>query len=161
LHELLRQYAEERLDETPDDKESVQDLHSAFYADRLQQLEGKLKGAQVLAGLAAIETESDNIRVAWQWMVTYCNEEAIQKSLRSLILYYLMRSRRREGDLAFGLLSTCLDAEDNLLLVQVLVAQASFKISFDQAKFMERARRGLTIWRKLGCPSGAASIMGY
>ena len=44
MHELLRQYAAEKLDESPDEEERVRDRHGAFYVAALQRWGKELKG---------------------------------------------------------------------------------------------------------------------
>ena len=161
MHELLRQYAEEHLHQTSGETETVQDLHSRYFADFLHQQEYRLKGPQLATALNEIEAEIDNIRVGWQRAIVRCDLDAIGASLQSLILFYMMRSRRQEGDQTLSLVLPCLETVEDLLLAQALMALASFKISRDHSKFIELAGRGLEICRNLGSPSGLGLSVGY
>ena len=44
LHELLRQYAEEKLDATADGGQAVRDRHAAYYAAALARWTSEIKG---------------------------------------------------------------------------------------------------------------------
>jgi len=96
IHELLRQYAEGRLD-LADSVESVRDAHSAHYAEFLQQRELDLKGRRQTGALNEIEADIENIRAAWLWALYRKNEAAINPAVESLTLFCEMRSRFVEG----------------------------------------------------------------
>ena len=62
VHELLRQYAEGKLNDEPAERERVLDLHSAYYAELLDR-----KKIEIDRGYhRAMLPELDNIRAAWQ-----------------------------------------------------------------------------------------------
>ncbi|GIK67383.1 MAG: hypothetical protein BroJett018_51770 [Chloroflexota bacterium] len=69
LHELLRQYAEEKLREDEALYQDARTLHSRHYLGWLARLEPNLKCARQLEALKSIDKELDNIRVAWNWAV--------------------------------------------------------------------------------------------
>ena len=52
LHELLRQYAAERLDLAPEQEEGVQERHCSFYSAALEPWAGELKGPTPARGSA-------------------------------------------------------------------------------------------------------------
>jgi DNA-binding SARP family transcriptional activator/predicted ATPase len=56
IHELLRQYAERKLAEHPEERERIGDLHCAYYA-QLSGQEGRWRGLPV---------ELDNLRAGWR-----------------------------------------------------------------------------------------------
>jgi predicted ATPase len=68
LHELLRQYAEERLSEQPDDARQVHESHCDFYLDYVGDRAVSVVIHTSPAALADIEVEFDNILAACDWV---------------------------------------------------------------------------------------------
>jgi predicted ATPase/DNA-binding CsgD family transcriptional regulator len=101
LHELLRQYAEEKLTASPLETERVQDLHCAYYADFLHRGWAAVNGVKQKETLEEIETEIGNIRAGWAWAVRRQSETEIGKALDSLWFFYDTRGLFQEGEQAF------------------------------------------------------------
>lgn len=111
-HLLLWQYAAEKLDETPPEKEKVQALHSHYYAAFLHGKERLLIGGQQKEALAEINTEIENVRAGWRWAVAHGDLTAIEPALESLFHFYDIRSWFQEGAEAFGWAATSLRGEE-------------------------------------------------
>ncbi len=101
MHELLRQFALEKLDEAPQERQRTQDRHAVYFSQFLQRQESRLKGSQQLPALAEIDAEIDNVRVAWRRAVEVGMELEIRQAMNGLVLYYQMRSRQPEALEAF------------------------------------------------------------
>ncbi len=67
VHELLRQYAEEKLDRDAAAGEAARDRHCAYYTAALEQWEADLKGPRQRVALAEMDAELENARMAWEW----------------------------------------------------------------------------------------------
>jgi predicted ATPase/DNA-binding SARP family transcriptional activator len=102
MHELLRQYAAEKLQETPLEAELVQDRHCAYYAAFLQEREGRLKGAEQLETLAEIGGDIENIRAGWRWAIAHEKPAEIGRASEGLWYFYSMYSWFQEGVETFG-----------------------------------------------------------
>jgi tetratricopeptide (TPR) repeat protein len=102
IHELLRQYAAERLGEVPGARETAKDRHCAHYAQLLHAKEADLIGRHQREALAEIEAEIENVRAAWNWAVDQGKIEEIDHSLESLAEFYRIRGRFQEGEQAFA-----------------------------------------------------------
>ncbi len=79
IHELLRQYGEEQLNASPKARKQALDLHRAYYMGVLAECEIKIDflGKQKEA-IATINTEHENIRLAWKRAIEQgCFEEVI------------------------------------------------------------------------------------
>ncbi|MDX1435359.1 MAG: tetratricopeptide repeat protein [Anaerolineales bacterium] len=80
IHELLRQFAEEKLEESPEVAQAARDRHSGFYAEFLTEV-----GAQVHAGETdEAYQEIDNIRVGFRWAVRSEKIPIVQQYLPGL-----------------------------------------------------------------------------
>jgi predicted ATPase/DNA-binding CsgD family transcriptional regulator len=105
LHELLRQYGEARLDETPAEVELAQERYCAYYADFMAQREGDLFQAthpdNQSEGLIKIETEIENARQAFYQAVERSALAEIRQFLLSLWYFYEIRGGYQEGEAVF------------------------------------------------------------
>jgi len=70
LHELMRQYGEERLREDETAWRAAKNSHADFFVDYVAKQAIKLTGSEQLAGLEAMELEFEsNIKSAFDWLV--------------------------------------------------------------------------------------------
>jgi tetratricopeptide (TPR) repeat protein len=112
LHELIRQYAALRLSEDAGEDERVRDQHAIYYAQRLADWEAALKGARQAETLDEMAMEIDNLRQAWQRLVSCCDFDChentffhpslFRSSLFSLSLFFELRCRYWEAVQVFG-----------------------------------------------------------
>jgi predicted ATPase/DNA-binding CsgD family transcriptional regulator len=102
IHELLRQYGQEKLESLSVEHEQTLDLHSAFYADFMGQCEQDLKRSRQMEAVREIEAEVDNVREAWHRAVTRHKSVEIQKYMWSLLIFYDMQGWLLEGEETFG-----------------------------------------------------------
>jgi tetratricopeptide (TPR) repeat protein len=100
VHELLRQYAEEKLDQEPAAGKAARDLHCAYYTAAVQQWEADLKGPRQQAALAEMDIEIENARASWDWAVEQSQVDRLNRAMEGLCLYYWRRSRNLEGGAA-------------------------------------------------------------
>ncbi|MCB0107874.1 MAG: tetratricopeptide repeat protein, partial [Caldilineaceae bacterium] len=68
IHELLRQYAAEKLAETSE-MATIRAAHAAYFAQLMQQQERGLKGREQRQAKAAIAADFENVRQGWLWAV--------------------------------------------------------------------------------------------
>jgi predicted ATPase/tetratricopeptide (TPR) repeat protein len=110
LHQLLRQYAAEKLEQIPELKETTYNRHSRYYSAFLQQQEKALKGEKQEQALVEINTEIDNVRRAWRWALIQLEQgqnlttalTVIHQAAEGLCLFYVGRDWYQEGEEAFG-----------------------------------------------------------
>ncbi len=129
LHELLRQYAAEKLHASPNENHQTHDLHCAFYAELMNQQWGHLQSNQQRAAMHTIQTEIDNVQIAWQWAVELKRATEIEKILESFWFFY---DARLWFDTAEKALKSAIDAfspikaEHSLLYSKLLVRYGLF-----------------------------------
>jgi predicted ATPase/DNA-binding CsgD family transcriptional regulator len=100
IHELLRQYAKERL-EAAGQADTARDAHCAYYAEFMRQRRADLRAHRQIAALDEIEADFENVRQAWGWAVKEKNYAAIARSSESMYAFCDMRSRAHEGEALF------------------------------------------------------------
>lgn len=103
VHELLRQYAGEKRDEMPGEREQLLERHSGYYAAFLQEREEALQGRNREETLAEIDQEIENVRLAWRWLASQANMRAIENCLEGIFLFYDLRGWLKEGEEALRL----------------------------------------------------------
>jgi tetratricopeptide (TPR) repeat protein len=102
FHELIRQYADLKLQDSPKEHIQTHEEHANYYAALLHQWESQLQGPRQQEILAAGSVEIDNLRRAWDWMVTHRQASNLQQSLFGLFELYDIRNWSQEGSILFG-----------------------------------------------------------
>jgi len=103
LHELVRQYARERLNNSGTLEETYE-RHFEFFLSLAEESVSKLRGEEQIAWLSLLEEDYDNLRTALEWSIGddmhHVGEPIPQKSLRlTSVLYsfWAMRGYWSEG----------------------------------------------------------------
>jgi len=92
MHELLRQYAEAKLNEMPGALNAAQDQHCAYFAELMEQQAPRLKSAAEKEALGLIESEFDNVRTAWDFALAAEQFDVIGKSAEALALFCFIKA---------------------------------------------------------------------
>lgn len=101
IHELLRQYAAERLAEAPESVAQTYEAHCTFYANFVQQHAEALLGGQQRQAVAAIAAEYDNILAAWRWALNGLKLTEFERLTGPLQGLFQFQSRYLEGATAW------------------------------------------------------------
>jgi tetratricopeptide (TPR) repeat protein len=96
VHELLRQYASERLVEMHAE-EAVRSRHGRYYAEALQRWGHELVGARQLDALSEMDSEIRNVRAAWEWAAGHRLANQQLQGMEGLCRYYEWRGRHSDG----------------------------------------------------------------
>jgi predicted ATPase len=108
IHELLRQYGEQKLLDLSIDLKGLKDRHSQYYcnwfADQVNPSTMISKGQKaVLDGMSA---ELENTRAAWNWALQNQDLKPLLLVKTALGLYYAWRGGFKEGERTFQSLSS-------------------------------------------------------
>lgn len=106
IHELVRQYAAEKLGDT----EPLLEAHCAHYADFLYRREEDLRGGRQLGASNEIAEELDNIRAAWEYAIKQGNSQALSRMTNTYSLFCQFRGRYQEAYHAYQNAIKCLAA---------------------------------------------------
>lgn len=160
LHELLRQYGEERLRSDPVVNNEVHDRHCAWFAAYVQRRELRLTSHQQVAALAEMDADAGNIRAAWRWAARHGRAAEINRYAHGLWLYHVVRGRMADGDALFGEAVAALgrlvaDGEDDPVAVRALatslVRQGGFRNGLGHyAQARELLEAGIALLRQVG-----------
>ena len=97
IHELMRQYALEKLLQSPEIEKHARERHASFYCVALSSWENGLKGPDQVKLLPVIRREIDNIQAAWVWATQEKQIEQIKMGLEGLCYFYLRTLRNQDG----------------------------------------------------------------
>ncbi len=150
IHELLKQYANERLGENPLDEEQAHERHCNYYAEFLSHQEVRLTGPDQLAAATEIDAEIDNIRSAWRWAVEKAKADAIMQSLGCLLVYNQIRTRTREGAEMFNRAAQRFEAAGGQILGDLCVHAAWFEANLgNNEKAAGLYQKGLALLKEV------------
>jgi predicted ATPase/DNA-binding CsgD family transcriptional regulator len=107
LHELLRQYATERM-ESAGDLEAIWTAYSAYYINFVCQRERKLISPYQTKALDEIQKDFDNIRQAFSRAIRNRDFDSAWPAFSGLYAFCDMRTRFYEGEAIFRLAKECL-----------------------------------------------------
>jgi predicted ATPase/DNA-binding SARP family transcriptional activator len=110
LHNLLAQYARERLEAEDDDIATLEHGHATYYLGWLAEQEQPLTGHDQRSALAAIEEDFGNIHAAWMWAVHERDVQLLQPAMHPMWLYLVIRGLMRDGASVFHSVVDALDA---------------------------------------------------
>lgn len=166
MHELLRQYAEARLAETPAEAQVVRERHSDYYTGMIAHRAPDLRGVKQGAILLEFEAEIENLRVAWDTAVEDGRAEALATAAYGLWLFTEITGRNRELQAMMqrgvDLLAAESDAEDAEPQRRLALGRMLFLLGSVYVRTGEHDRgdalveRGLELVRTLGEPDDVA-----
>lgn len=90
IHELLREYGEEKLHEKVEDHREIGNRHSQYYLDFINLRESKITGEMQIEARDAIQPEIENIRAAIRWGAADGDEQTVHTALQVLSDFYFM-----------------------------------------------------------------------
>jgi tetratricopeptide (TPR) repeat protein len=90
IHELLRHYAQEQLDNSGEEI-AAYEAHARHFADYMAEHWSQLKGHRQKIALLEIENDIENVRAAWDFWTRIGNVAELKKFLHSLWVVYDIR----------------------------------------------------------------------
>jgi predicted ATPase/DNA-binding CsgD family transcriptional regulator len=101
LHELLRQYTLEQLNQNEAEAAEAYRRHSQYYAGLLAARKAAIVGGRQREAIQELAEEIANIRLAWDWLVQELQVAEIQQAGYSLSELYHFQSRIKEAVATF------------------------------------------------------------
>jgi len=159
MHELLRQYASEKLDAHPVDFDRVRQRHCRYYVSFLASRARYFPSRLVKKVRDEIRIDLENIRAAYDWMLEHWKSEEMLPALHNLFDFFQV-DNWHEGVEAFRKASYILKEQRGLRidggstesrpLLFCMVSQAFFQASLGEVKPAESiARQCLPLLRDL------------
>ena len=165
IHELLRQYAAQKLESYAEETAVTAQQHALYYTTFLQQQTDALHRAQQLSAAQAIERDMENVRAAWRWLTTVCAdldlvETAVSQAQKPLVNFHHRRNLHEEGaNLCRQATAVLRRLPPAVPLAYSLTYEASFLIQLGQLTAAETyLQEGLTLFDQLDHPAGLAEV---
>jgi predicted ATPase/DNA-binding SARP family transcriptional activator len=147
IHELLRQYAAEKLNDSPTEWERTQDRHADYYLAFLRQRADELKGPHGRVAFLEISSDIDNVLEAWNRAITQKSFAILGKSAEGLLTFSdyggepseglaVLRRARQEMEWKRRGEAGDQGAASDLIMAQLLRAEGSL------AHFLSRVSEG-------------------
>jgi signal transduction histidine kinase/predicted ATPase len=156
IHELLRQFAEEKLSENPQSVKQTHDLHCTYYADFLYESKAEfIVYDHNSPSVFRINADLDNIRVMWDRAIAHQKFEVMDRASDSLFHYHVIRDTYGEAAAVFQKAVAMVRATDSFLgqdelytkLLSMLAYHALYCGLYESAE--NDAQRGLLLARTL------------
>jgi DNA-binding SARP family transcriptional activator/predicted ATPase len=145
MHELLRQYAAERLAEEPDAAEAAHDRHCAHFCAALSRWGEMLKGPHQQQAMAEMVADLENIQAAWDWAVSRRQIERLDHMAEPMALFYRRQLRLEEAEAAYGAavaeLAPVTDGDSQRVVAAIMGWQAWFNAAQANYEASERLYR--------------------
>jgi predicted ATPase len=166
IHELLRQYAQEQLEKTPEHNVSALEAHADYFANFMEQRWEHLRDRRQKVALNEIDADLENIRTAWRYRVRQVNAPQMRMFVNGFWLVYWFRGWNHGGEELFreavdALSSAHTDEEIESVKALALAHQGFFKtwLGFaDQGYHL--AKEGFDILERLNRPFELALALG-
>lgn len=167
LHELMRQFGEEKLEAQATLAGATRERHRDFFAQYLDTLEQHSRTGNMRECLDKIASDYDNLRLAWQRALDQLHSETLFKMVMGFQFFFLRSGRVREGyallDQSVTQLRTVSDnPELGELLAKTLTQTASLQSAMGEfAGAREKAREAAGLFRALAIPRELSRSLTY
>lgn len=98
MHEMIRQYAREKLTASADEA-STRECYANYFAEMLAREYGRVFSPHLKDALDVVENELENIRSAWEWMTEQARFDLIEQAMEMVYYYYRIRQEFAGGRL--------------------------------------------------------------
>jgi len=97
LHELVRQYAADRLADQPKAKKDAKERHARYFMKYFGDQDARLRSAAQRQAIEELSVEMDNIRLAWDWSIAHSEFDLIGSTMRAFATFFDTRGWLHEG----------------------------------------------------------------
>jgi predicted ATPase/tetratricopeptide (TPR) repeat protein len=91
MHGLLRQFANEKLNQLTEVQEDVHHRHCCYFINMLTQREADFMGPRMLKARDDIRQEMGNVQAAVYWASLHWEPQAVRKVLLTLLCFYIVQ----------------------------------------------------------------------
>jgi predicted ATPase/DNA-binding CsgD family transcriptional regulator len=165
LHELLSQFAYEKLAELPEQCQQTLARHAHTFTRFLGERFALMTSGAQKEVVAEVAEELKNIRAAWQWAAEQQDAPALEEGATALHTFFQYQGRFREGATMFAAAVSALQQappsiERDCALAQLLTCASWLELRFGRiAEAAEMAETAVSLYESLGQlpPPGAGT----
>jgi tetratricopeptide (TPR) repeat protein len=111
LHELVRQFALDKLAQSPEALAQAHDAHCAFYTRFMAERTEDLRGTRQVEAGQAVSGEFDNVHAAWRWAIAHKRLTELRQAALPVYGFCVFSSRFREGVAMLTQAIACFEAD--------------------------------------------------
>jgi len=161
IHELLRQFAQERLGKVPEANIAAHEAHAVYFGEFMQRMWADLRSSRQMLALAEIEEDIQNVRTAWRYYLGQKNIAQLWKFINGIWYLYWVRWWNHAGMDLFAEAVRALeeqgDGELKALRALAMSFQAYFMAWLDLAdQGYQLAKEGVATLEELNHPEALA-----
>jgi tetratricopeptide (TPR) repeat protein len=164
LHELVRQYAAERLADDQADYDATAQRYAQYYATLIQQLIDPRTGASTPEHQATLNRNIDNFRTAWEHAVETRNVLILGMMMQSFWMVYDQQNWLDDGVALFGRATDALRTAEGAAVVRGYLLGLQGYFLTRVARYREAhtiAGQGVALLRANGITEGLAAVLLY
>jgi DNA-binding SARP family transcriptional activator/predicted ATPase len=171
MHSVARQFAADKLTAMPAAERETRNRHGRYYAQLLHDQRARLHSSQQKEAITAVNAEMEDVRAAWEWIVSQKRWPDLELALDGLHWFYWLRNWLPEGEAALAQAAAALSRSgemDELLLARIQARQAEFchwlsqyaaaQMLFDACLPVLREHKA---WQDLAWALNAQGLMAY
>jgi DNA-binding NarL/FixJ family response regulator len=113
VHELLRQFAQSKLEELPQQLMQTKDRHCAYYANYLYARQSDMTGKRQYEAMSEIDAELDNVRATLQWAVDTNRLSELIHAVQTYSQFSQFRSNYQESTYVLEKMLATFDGGDD------------------------------------------------
>lgn len=160
MHELVRQYAEEKLRQAGDEAH-VRAQHLNYFLAFAERAKPEMRGAKQAVWLERVEAEHGNIRAALRWSVESADAESGLKLAEAMWRFWMLRGHSHEGRQWLETLLREGSGASPTVRSDALHAVGNLARSQgDHRQAVEYLTQGLAVKRAQGDKPGIAALLG-
>jgi predicted ATPase/class 3 adenylate cyclase/Tfp pilus assembly protein PilF len=162
LLDILRRYTLQKLEESPDSKARVYDLHCSYFLKYVEDNEDALLGADQKNAAERFSENIENVRTAWRWAVDRDLDKELNRAINGLYIFYTRRGWYHEGEDIFRETVTALERKEmkDVVYVKALKAYGTFMSLIGKTEHArDILQKGLSTARDLNEESETAYIL--
>ena len=160
MHETVRQYARDRLEESGE-RGAVRGRHLTYFARLVERASADLRGAMQGEALSRLDEEYDNIRAAFEFALTEGEREYAMHICNAVSEYWLTRGLYSDGRewcrRALSLVDDVYDTPEHAGTLRTDGRLADAQWDFTAA--LQRFDDSLAMCRRTGLSSGIADLL--
>lgn len=145
MHELLRQYVAEKLNQTQDAGATTHDRHCAYYTTAVQKWAADMKGLRYQGALEEMTLELENVQAAWNWAAQEGRVVWLDRAIEGLCLFYERSGRYQNGRVACQIaaerLETVNSGDGLRVRAKMLAWQSAFSEKQDHLELARQSAR--------------------
>ena len=109
MHELIKQYAGEKLSQETNAADETSGRYTQYYAAWLGRIGLELRGPRQIQAIKLVEDEIEDVRSAWRWAIEHDDLGVILQAMGGLFSFFDIRSRFQDAEEDFQLAVAAID----------------------------------------------------